>query len=263
MCSSRVDRPIDLLRFVSLEHEQFLVSIANNREEFLTLSHLQGLYEAALSDLQVAEENMVLFQLLAFAHYHFLFSTASLMRCHLSEAFASTRAAIDAALIGAVIIDDRTRQIAYAKREKPFDNLARYLGNLAKDGKPMPHPLVPVLREVHKTLSRFASHADVDSFVHRVKFEGERGSQTFRIEYFQFSRDEVERKLHALNLFLGHVMVLDVFSDFLVVEQKVVPLQWQNELRELGATIERRKTALVGTRRKTDQNQSQEPKPTA
>jgi hypothetical protein len=125
MAFSRVDRPIDLLRFVSLEHEQFLVSIANDREEFLMLSHLQGLYEAVLSDLQVAEDDMVLFQLLAFAHYHFLFSTASLMRCHLSEAFASTRAAIDAALIGAVIIDDRPKQIAYSKREKPFDNLAR------------------------------------------------------------------------------------------------------------------------------------------
>jgi hypothetical protein len=54
MAFSRVDRPIDLLRFVSLEHEQFLVSIANDREEFLMLSHLQGLYEAVLSDLQVA-----------------------------------------------------------------------------------------------------------------------------------------------------------------------------------------------------------------
>jgi hypothetical protein len=124
----------------------------------------------------------------------------------------------------------------------------------------MPHPLVPSLREVHKKLSTFASHADIDSFVHRVKFEGERGSQTFRIEYFQFSREEVERKLHALNLFLGHVMVLDVFSDFLVVEQKIVTQHWQDELRQLGASIEKRRAELLETRTQTDRGQLQEGK---
>ncbi len=91
------------------------------------------------------------------------------MRCHLSEAFASARAAIDAALIAAQIIHDRASQVAYTKREKPFDNFARHLGNLIRDGKPLPHPLVPALRDLYKTISTFAGHADVGSFVHRVK----------------------------------------------------------------------------------------------
>jgi hypothetical protein len=55
-----------------------------------------------------------------------------------------------------------------ARREKPFDNFARYLGNLIREGKALPHPLVPVLFNLHKSLSTFASHADVNSFVHRV-----------------------------------------------------------------------------------------------
>lgn len=35
------------------------------------------------------------------------------------------------------------------------------------------------------------------------------------------------------------VMILDVFSDFLVEEQKAVPVEWQNELRQLGEILER------------------------
>jgi len=85
--------------------------------------------------MTVHENEVVIFQLLTVTHYHFLFSTACLMRCHLSEAFASARVAIDAALIAAQIIYDRASQTAYAKREKPFDSFARYLGNLIKDKK--------------------------------------------------------------------------------------------------------------------------------
>src|SRR5882672_7531897 len=100
-----------------------------------------------MSNATVGENEFVLFQLLTFTHYHFLYALACLMRCHLSEAFASARAAIDAALIAAQIIHDRASQVAYTKREKPFDNFARYLGNLIRDGKPLPLPLVPSLRD--------------------------------------------------------------------------------------------------------------------
>jgi len=36
------------LQFVSIEHEQFLVSMANNKDDFAIVTQLQGLYEAAL-----------------------------------------------------------------------------------------------------------------------------------------------------------------------------------------------------------------------
>lgn len=39
-------------------------------------------------------------------------------------------------------------------------------------------------------------------------------------------------------------MILDVFSDFLAQEQKAVRVEWQNELRGLGAFLERRHTEL-------------------
>jgi hypothetical protein len=244
MESATLKRSINLLQFVSIENEQFLVSMANSREEFAILSHIHGLFDAAISDRAASENDMVVFQLLTFTHYHFLFGTASLMRCHLSEAFASARCAIDGALIAAQIIYDRASQIAYVKREKPFDNFARYLGNLIKDGKPLPHRLVAELFKLHKTLSRISSHADVDSFLHRVNFESKGANKILSVQYFQFAPNEAERKIHALSLFHAFVMVLDVFSDFLVTEQSAVPKEWHDELRNLGNKIEQRLAQL-------------------
>lgn len=228
---------MDILQFVGMEHQNFLVSLATNQDELKIISNLQGLYEAATAHVTVSENDVAVFQLLTFTHYHFLFATASLMRWHLSEAFASARTAIDGALIGAHIIHDRPSQIAYTKREKPFDNFARHLANLIKNGNPLPHPLVPDLFDLHKKFSTFASHADVNSFIHRVQISRE-PQLMLNFEYFQFSEDETERKIHALLLFHTFVMVLDVFSNFLVVEQRAVPQAWQDELHRLGKAIE-------------------------
>lgn len=246
MAHTIVRRPLNLLQFVSIEHEQFLVSVANNRGEFHTLSHIHGLYDAAMAEKTVHENDIAVFQMLTFTHYHFLFATACLMRCHLSEAFASVRAAIDGALVGAQIIHDRASQVAYTKREKPFDNFARYLGNLIRDGKPLPHPLVPDLFNQQKTISGFAVHADVGSFMHRVNFADGPENPMMSVEYFQFAKNPVEREIHGLTVLHSFVMILDVFSDFLVIEQKAVPQEWQDKLRTLGTAIERRAKTLRG-----------------
>lgn len=239
MRPTNIPGPIDLLHFVSLEHEQFLISMVNCRQEYDAHSHLQGLFQAALSNPEVAEDDMVLIQLLAFIHYHFVYSHACLFRCHLSEAFASARCAIDAALIGAFIIKDRSLQVKYLKREAPFDNLARYLGNMARDKKPMPHHLVPALRDIHSKLSRFASHADVGSFVHRVAITENDTKPFVLLQYFQFARGEAQRKLHFIQLLLVFVVVLDIFSDLLVDQLKTLPKVWQDELRGVGNALEK------------------------
>jgi hypothetical protein len=243
--------PPDLFHFMSMEEHQVLVSLANMKEELPVLRQLEELYSAALSAKVVREDEFVIFQLLTFSNYHFLFMMACQLRCHLSEAFASARAAIDAALIAAHIINDRASQVAYAKREKPFDNFARYLGNLIKDGKPLPHPLIPVLIKQQKTISTFAAHADVGSFVHRLKrTTGNDGQRMLAVEYFQFSRSEEERKIHTFSLLHTFVMVLDVFADFLETEQRAVPAQWKEQLHQLGGRIEDRVRQLQDAVRK-------------
>jgi hypothetical protein len=150
-------------------------------------------------------------------------------------------------LIAAYIIKDRAVQVAYTKREKPFNNFARHLGNLIAAGKPLPYPLMPALIDLQKKISTFAPHADVGSFVHRLRHSEEDGKPLVGLEYFQFARDDNERKLHTYTSLHTFVMVLDVFSDFLVSEQAVVPEAWADQLRKLGAGIERRAKELQQT----------------
>jgi hypothetical protein len=244
MSSGIETKPIDLIRFVGIENEQFLISLANNPDDINIINHIQGLYNAATSDMTVDQNEFVIFQLLTLTHYHFLFATSCIMRCHLSEAFASVRVAIDAALIAAQIIRDRASQVAYVKREKPFDKLMRHYKNLIRDNKTLPHPLVPELVKQFDSFSSFASHADIASFVHRVKSTETDGRKVMAVEYFQFARNKDEKKIHTLIMFHTFVMILDVFSDFLVQEQKAVPIEWQNDLRGLGGLLERRLTEL-------------------
>ena len=180
-------------------HEQFLISMVKSREEFDAPFSPSGPISCRASWTEVAKDDMVLSSA-AFIHYHFVYSHACLFRCHLSEAFASARSAIDAALIGAFIIKDRSLQVQYLKREPPFNNLARHLGNMARDKKPMPHHLVPALRDIHGKLSRFASHADIDSFMHRVEIMEKDAKPHVLIQYFQFASNDVRRKLHFVQL---------------------------------------------------------------
>jgi hypothetical protein len=252
--------PPDIFSFLSMEEHQLLISARKMEEEFGAISRIEGLYKAAMSWREVRENDYVIFQLLTFTHYHLLYTLACQMRCHLSEAFASTRAAIDATLIAAYIINDRAAQVAYAKRQEPFDNFMRHLGNMIKGGKPLPHRLMPTLINQQKLISTFAPHADIGSFVHRVRRSEEDGSPMIGLEYFQFARDDNERKIHTYTLLHTYVMVLDVFSDFLVSEQKAVPPVWVEQLRQLGAAMERRAVELRETVReahKDDPNRGQ------
>ena len=235
------DKPIDLLHFVSLEHEQFLIATANERDELKAVNHIQGLYSAALSNIRLsAKADLIVFQLLGFTHYHFLFATASLFRCHLSEAFSSLRSALDGALVAAYIIHDRPSQETYFNRRKPFDKLIRHYRNFLSKPDKLPHPHIPILIAMHDACSSFASHADIETFAHRMRqFRDQKGVEWATTEYFQFSRDSREQRYHFFSLMHGFAMILDIFSPFLIHEQNKVPQGWRSELHGVIAGIEK------------------------
>jgi hypothetical protein len=97
----------NLLGFIADEDKEFQASLARDRADITLCDQIQGFYEAALAEVKVHENEIPIFQILTFSHYHFPTATAALMRCHLSEMLGAVRIAIDAALIGAQIIADR------------------------------------------------------------------------------------------------------------------------------------------------------------
>jgi hypothetical protein len=154
----------------------------------------------------------------------------------LSEAFASVRVAVDAALIASVIINDRSAQVAYVKREKPFDKLNRYLKNLVDNGTNL-HHAVPQLLKLHGICSSFASHADIGAFVHRVMISKDGDKRKIDLQYFQFANSEARRKVHCFNIFYCFVLILDLFSDYLVEERKAVSAEWRKDVIRLGVHV--------------------------
>jgi len=59
-----------------------------------------------------------------------------------------------------------------------------------------------------------------------------------------------ERNFHTLTVLHTFVMVLDVFSDFLVTEQKTVLPEWAEQLHRLGAALEHNAKLLQAAVRK-------------
>ncbi len=55
---------------------------------------------------------------LLLVHYHYYYSAATLLSCHLSEALASMRTAIEAGLTAYRIIEDRPSQLAERRRRR-------------------------------------------------------------------------------------------------------------------------------------------------
>ena len=106
--------------------------------------------------------------------------------------------------------------------------------------KKLPHPLVSELLKLYDEFSSFASHADASSFVHRMKATKDGSGKThLSVEYFQFARNDIERRIHATTIFHTFVMIIDIFSDFLVNEKQAVPELWRDSLHALGARIGR------------------------
>ncbi|MBU6234305.1 MAG: hypothetical protein KGQ41_00535 [Alphaproteobacteria bacterium] len=228
--------PIDILEFVTREQKNFLVSLHNQKEEIAALQHLQGLYEASLTLKEVDEKDLIIIQLLTFIHYHYLYATASYMRCHLNEAYASGRIAIDAALNAGLILQDRSLQVKYLNREAPFDKTVRHYKSLPKKGLEV-HKFIPALIDINQKCSMLC-HADISSFLHRVNIEKSKETQTLYVQYFQFSQDKNEFKIHFLQTIQIFVLCLEIFSEFLVDEKKILPKKWHEELTELGTAIE-------------------------
>ncbi|MBF0268549.1 MAG: hypothetical protein HQL44_08150 [Alphaproteobacteria bacterium] len=235
----------NLLKFLGTEHQQILTTLVTCREEFDAFSQLDALYQAVLANREVSGQNLVLHQLFIFAHYHLYFAISTLMRCHLSEAFASARVAIDAALAAAIMIEDRSLQAAYIKREKPFDKLVRHYKNLIRDSKSVPE-MVPHLIKRHDFCSRYASHADMDVFIHRSSvIEGP--GDVLAVGYFQFPDSPNMMRMYILQLLHDFIVVLDTFSAFFVDEIRFAPENWRQALRGLGNFVEDRLRILEPT----------------
>ncbi|OFW87823.1 MAG: hypothetical protein A3J37_03855 [Alphaproteobacteria bacterium RIFCSPHIGHO2_12_FULL_45_9] len=237
------NRPIDIIDFTSDEQKNFMISFAKLREEIDILSHIQGLYNASMGFKELGADEVIIFQLLHFTHYQFLYATSAFLRCHLNESFMAARAAIDSALNASWIINDKSTKQAYLDRGSPFKEMIRHYRNIIKDNKPLPHIYIPYLLDMHQKFSTL-SHADISSFVHRFDTNKDNINPMLYFQYFQITENPSVQKIYFLNLLKSFVIILEIFADFLIHDQKIVSIDWKNELQNLGFFIEKKSREL-------------------
>jgi hypothetical protein len=178
----------NFFEYLGAEETNFLVTLNNLRAEFDAFSHLDGLYRTAIDNACAEdEEDLIIFQLLLFVHYHLYHSAATLLRCHMSDALASMRTAIEAGLAAYRIIDDRQSQLQYVLRSKSLQSHKRFFKK-AWETEPEAFPLAHPLLNRWDACSRYGSHADIDVFVHRLTLP-EDGSPVLKLQYFQHPKN--------------------------------------------------------------------------
>lgn len=237
MSEAAVKEPGDFLEYLGAETGNLLVSLNNHRVEFEMFSRVDHLYRTALGAGPFSsEDDLIIPQLFLLVHYQYWHSAATFLRCHLSDALASMRKAIEAGLTAYRIIEDRPSQIQYVKRDKSFLSHKRYFNKVWKTD-PDAYPLARPLLNHWDACSQYGSHADVDTFFYRVDLP-DADSPMLRLHYFQHSKNRWEFGWHFLMLVYTFVIILKVFEKYLVHEKALLPEGWAKSIPEVGKNVE-------------------------
>ena len=228
----------DFLQFLAGEEQNMLTSLINLRPDFDVFSHLDGVWRGAAERIDAPEKGQAVPALFLFVHFQLYISVAALMRAHLSESFASTRKAIDAALSAYEMILDPTTIPLYEARDKHFQFIKAHIAKVRKDDA-VRYPLAEQLLQQHETCSEFGSHADVSSFVYRniqeMKGTDQAEQRNSIVPLFHMlPRDPEEFHWHFVGLLLAYYQMLEVFKPMVLkLAVGALTLFAERELRAL------------------------------
>src|SRR5205814_6458438 len=123
-----------------------------HRDVDLPFRTLDGAYQAPIefTDIAAADKHKeAVLTLYLFVHYHLYFSTACLLRCHLSESLASTRKAIDATLTAYRLIEFPDTLAQYKERHRHYQNIKGHIDRVRR-GDASKYPLAEQLIRLHE-----------------------------------------------------------------------------------------------------------------
>lgn len=239
----------NLLEYLSKEENNLLTSLVNYRHDVDAFAQVDGHFQAPVPHIEVPADNdhaRMVVGLYLFTHYHLYLSFATLLRCHLSDSLASTRKAIDATLTAYRLhLEPGTLQ-AYLAEDASYRFITSTIKHAIKQDNNA-YPLAPPLLELHGICSQYGSHADVSSFVHRVKVTP-LGSGRAQVEHmmFQFPDDEKEFRYYLASTLSAYMLMLAIYADPLTKLTKDFDVtQWTEAIKALTASIEKVRAALA------------------
>jgi hypothetical protein len=239
----------NLLEFISKEENNLLTSMVKCHDDVAQFAKVDGHFQAIVKHLDVPaddEHGRTMLALYLFTHYHLYLSFVTLMRCHLSDSLASTRKAIDATLSAYRLCVEPQTLEQYLNAEGAYLRITRTMER-ARSADANAYPLAPPLLHLHGVCSQFGSHADVSSFVHRIKVVPV-SSDKATIEHllFQYPEDPAEFRYYFASTLSAYMLMLEVFIEPVGKYAAEFDLDsWRKSSNALVMSIEKVRAALA------------------
>lgn len=220
------DGPVPPNIFEYMEAEAENVKVSAKYHEAVLKEHtvVDRIIRACIEGLRIdnTPANMVA-QLYHFVHVQYLAALSNLLRLHLSESMGCTRKAVDATLTAYELILFPEKLPMYLAREWHFQTIKSRIER-ARKGDPAKYPLAVGLLEMHDMGSQYGAHADVSSFIHRMKRRpSEDGGIIQNFAYFQVPESQLQGDSHYVNLFHNFLAMTRVFDSF---TEKYAPINF-------------------------------------
>jgi hypothetical protein len=242
---------LNFIEYLSREEHNLLSSFVNFREEFDLFYNLDKIYQEPLRMLVVSEDNLVVPQLYLFVHFHLYFSVSCMLRAHLSECLSSIRKAIDASLSAYKIILEPQCATQYLNRDKLFQYIKSHLqGERNKNSSK--YPLANILIKIHDDCSEYGSHADINSFFHRLEIKNVPGTnkEQLLVHYFQFPRQTEEYKFYFVVTLEAFFLMFMIFKLFFNANHEIIDPKWEQVIKTIGPRLEELRSMYDAKRKK-------------
>ena len=217
----------NIFEFVSFEHHNELVSIANLKGELGFLHELDEIFQDTLHAFTVNKNNDVQFMVSMMylqAHSEFYIGMSQFLKSHLSKAFMSLRIAIDASFNATYFIKNPKDISAFLEENHPLQKKIfwRIKDYTVKNTKG--HSLIQRLAKIHEVASNFSAHSSLQSIIYKYKhvIDAEQKKEEVLLNYFDAmeSRDFLA---YYFALLKGYFMVFQIFyNDFFKKEFRII-----------------------------------------
>lgn len=211
---------MNFLEILSSEEYNLLNSLQTYQEEFKYFKKLDYIYNEYLEIINKIKinpnnEEPIIVNLYLFVHYHYYIAFSCFLRQHLSDAFSALRKAIDGAFTAYYIVEEPSSVYQYLERDVLFINIKRTIEKIRFKDKGR-FTLASDLILYHEDCSKFGSHADVSSFIHRTEVENieSDGAKRLIFNYFQLFKSESEFKFEYIIFLMGFLIIFKIFKIF-------------------------------------------------
>lgn len=217
----------NILEFISFEHNNELVSIANLKGELGFLQEFDEIYQDTKDAFPVDRNNdvhLMVGVMFLQAHSEFYIGMSQFLKSHLSKAFLSLRIAIDASFNVYYFTKNPKDTREFLDENSPLQQKIfwRIKDYISKN--PKQYPLAQNLIKIHESASNFAAHSSLQSIVYKYQHivDAEGKKEEVKLNYFD-GLDTADFLPYYFGLLKGHFMVFQLFFNcFYKKEFKVV-----------------------------------------